>query len=136
MVNDTTTIKVTKSVKQQLDSYRFEKEAYNTVIQRLLNENEELRKDKNNLLKIAVNSNNVNTFPDIRRTIKYTILSIISDDNLTDNEKLNCFRVLLKPELETDTSTVLAGISEIENNFTVNGTVLEELKIWISENYQ
>ena len=136
MVNDTTTIKVTQSVKQQLDSYRFEKEAYNTVIQRLLNENEELRKDKTNLLKIAVNSNNVNTFPDIRRTSKYTVLSIISDDNLTDNEKLNCLRVFLKPDLETNTSTVLAGISEIESNFTVNGTVLEELKIWISENYQ
>lgn len=136
MVNDTTTIKVTQFVKQQLDSYRFEKEAYNTVIQRLLNENEELRKDKTNLLKIAVNSNNVNTFPDIRRTSKYTVLSIISDDNLTDNEKLNCLRVFLKPDLETNTSTVLAGISEIESNFTVNGTVLEELKIWISENYQ
>lgn len=56
MVNETTTIKVTQSVKQQLDGYRYEKEAYNTVIQRLLKENEELRKDKERLFTIVENS--------------------------------------------------------------------------------
>ena len=57
MVNETTTIKVSQSVKQQLDKYRFEKEAYNTVIQRLIKENEELRKDKERLFTIVENSN-------------------------------------------------------------------------------
>ena len=54
---ETTTIKVTQSVKKQLDAYRYEKEAYNTVIQRLLNENQELRKDKERLFTIVENSN-------------------------------------------------------------------------------
>lgn len=51
-----TTIKVSQSVKKQLDSYRFEKEAYNTVIQRLIKENEELRNDKERLFTIVENS--------------------------------------------------------------------------------
>lgn len=54
---ETTTIKVSQSVKQQLDNYRFEKEAYNTVIQRLIKENEELRKDKERLFTIVENIN-------------------------------------------------------------------------------
>ena len=55
---ETTTIKVSKSVKEQLEAYRFEREAYNTVIQRLIKENEELRKDKDRLLTILENSSN------------------------------------------------------------------------------
>ena len=51
-----TTIKVSPSVKSQLDDFRFEKEAYNTVIQRLIKENEELRKDKERLFNIIENS--------------------------------------------------------------------------------
>lgn len=52
-----TTIKISQAVKSQLNNYRFEKEAYNTVIQRLLKENEELRKDKERLFTIVENSN-------------------------------------------------------------------------------
>lgn len=51
-----TTIKVSQSVKSQLDDLRFEKEAYNTVIQRLIKENEQLRKDKERLFNIIKNS--------------------------------------------------------------------------------
>jgi len=51
-----TTIKISQSVKKQLNTYRFEKEAYNTVIQRLIKENEELRKDKERLFNIVENS--------------------------------------------------------------------------------
>ena len=52
----TTTIKITKTTKQQLDNLKFEKEAYNTVIQRLIKENEELRADKERLFSIVENS--------------------------------------------------------------------------------
>lgn len=51
-----TTIKVSQSVKSQLNDLRFEKEAYNTVIQRLIKENEQLRKDKERLFNIIKNS--------------------------------------------------------------------------------
>ena len=51
-----TTIKVSQSVKSQLDDFRFEKETYNTVIQRLIKENEQLRKDKERLFNIIKNS--------------------------------------------------------------------------------
>lgn len=132
---DMTTVKITQKTKSQLDNLKFEKEAYNTVIQRLIKENEELRQDKNYLLQIAVNSTNVNTFPEVKRTIKYTVLSVISDDTLNDNEKLNALRVFLKPDLETNTQEVLTGINEIESNFKLNSNVLPELVTWIKENY-
>ena len=54
---ETTTIKITQATKTQLDNYKFEKEAYNTVIQRLIKENEELRADKERLFTIVENSN-------------------------------------------------------------------------------
>lgn len=133
---ETTTIKITQATKTQLDNLKFEKEAYNTIIQRLIKENEELKADKDHLLKIAVNSTSVNTFPEVKRTSKFTVLSILSDDGLNDNEKLNCLRIFLKPDLETNTSEVLTGISEIESNFNFTSNVLGELKTWISENYQ
>ena len=56
MVNETTTIKITQATKTQLDNLKFEKEAYNIVIQRLIKENEELRKDKERLFTIVENS--------------------------------------------------------------------------------
>lgn len=54
---ETTTIKITQATKTQLDNLKFEKEAYNTVIQRLIKENEELRADKERLFTIVENSN-------------------------------------------------------------------------------
>lgn len=56
MANETTTIKITQATKTQLDGLKFEKEAYNIVIQRLIKENEELRKDKERLFTIVENS--------------------------------------------------------------------------------
>lgn len=53
---ETTTIKITQKTKKQLDSLKFEKEAYNIIIQRLIKENEELRKDKERLFNIVENS--------------------------------------------------------------------------------
>ena len=57
MSNETTTIKITQKTKTKLDGLKFEKEAYNTVIQRLIKENEELRADKERLFTIVENSN-------------------------------------------------------------------------------
>jgi len=54
---ETTTIKITQATKTQLDGLKFEKEAYNIVIQRLIKENEELRADKERLFTIVENSN-------------------------------------------------------------------------------
>lgn len=54
---ETTTIKITQATKTQLNTLKFEKEAYNTVIQRLIKENEELRADKERLFTIVENSN-------------------------------------------------------------------------------
>lgn len=45
-----------KDTKEEFDDLRFEKEAYNTVIQRLIKENEQLRKDKERLFNIIKNS--------------------------------------------------------------------------------
>ena len=54
---ETTTIKITQATKTKLDTLKFEKEAYNTVIQRLIKENEELRADQERLFTIVENSN-------------------------------------------------------------------------------
>ena len=57
-------IKVTESVKTQLDEYAFEKETYNVTLQRLINENnlllarcEELKQDKELLINIRESKN-------------------------------------------------------------------------------
>ena len=58
-------IKITESVKNELDSLKHEKETYNLVIQRLIKENAELKADKEKLFKIALanaNSNEQHSF--------------------------------------------------------------------------
>lgn len=53
-------IKITESVKNELDSLKHEKETYNLVIQRLIKENAELKADKEKLFKIALANANSN----------------------------------------------------------------------------
>lgn len=48
-------IKITQSVKDQLDELKYEKETYNIVIQRLIRENQKLRHDYDKLYLLLYN---------------------------------------------------------------------------------
>lgn len=47
-------IKISDKVKTELDNLKLDKETYNLVIQRLIMENAELKKDKERLMQIAL----------------------------------------------------------------------------------
>ena len=61
-------IKVTENVKKQLDEMKLESESYNVLIQRLMRENQELRQDKDTLMKIAMKTPDSIAFPQIAHT--------------------------------------------------------------------
>ena len=63
------TIKINEIVKNELDTMANPGESYNTTIQRLINENRELKQDKKDLIEIA-KGNNANN--DINRWTKHT----------------------------------------------------------------
>lgn len=52
-----TTIKVSKDLKNELDSIKFDKEPYHVAIQRLLKENKELKEQNDKLYDILMNVN-------------------------------------------------------------------------------
>lgn len=57
MANENTTIKISTPVKNELTQLKIDNESYSAIIKRLIIENKELRKDKELLSKIILNSN-------------------------------------------------------------------------------
>ena len=57
MANENTTIKISTNVKNELSTLKLDNESYSEIIKRLIVENKELRKDKELLSKILLNSN-------------------------------------------------------------------------------
>lgn len=57
MANENTTIKISTNVKNELSTLKLDNESYSAIIKRLIVENKELRKDKELLSKILLNSN-------------------------------------------------------------------------------
>lgn len=57
MANENTTIKISTPVKNELSALKLDNESYSAIIKRLIVENKELRKDKELLSKILLNSN-------------------------------------------------------------------------------
>lgn len=53
-------IKISEKVKNELDNIAEDKETYNLTIQRLINENKELKQDKKDLIEIAKGNNKTN----------------------------------------------------------------------------
>ena len=124
-------IKINEIVKSELDKIANPGESYNNTIQRLINENQELKQDKKDLIEIAKGnnkSNNINQLTnnlngyfelDANAGVIYTIIhKIASDLMLNDNDKVTllCNNQCLQDQAKADKNLIFKAI-DIEIGF-------------------
>lgn len=118
-------IKINEVVKSELDAIANPGESYNNTIQRLINENQELKQDKKDLIEIAKGNNanqdlnqltnNLNDYfkLDDNAGVIYTIIHKISTDlMLIDSDKITllCNNDCLKDQAKKDKDLILKAI--------------------------
>ena len=134
-------IKIKTSVYELLNSMKREDESFSEVIRRLIVENksmrthiEELKIDKNNLMKIAMQTPDSISFPRIAHYVIFALIEVLKD-NSSDELKLINLKTYLKPSLEKNPDEVLKHIEEFKREYNVKSNVLNELSSWIRETY-
>lgn len=125
------TIKINEIVKSELDAIANPGESYNTIIQRLINENQELKQDKKDLIEIAKGNNenqdlnqltnNLNDYfkLDDNAGVIYTIIHKISTDLMlidADKVTLLCNNQCLNDMAKENKDLILKAI-DIEIDF-------------------
>lgn len=129
------TIKVTETVKQELDSIRLDKETYNLAIQRILQENKSLKVDKECLMKIAMQTEDSIAFPTINHSVVFALSHVLGDELTSDDEKLGALKIYLRPSLDKDFNAVLSIIEDFKQDNQQYSSVLDSLTAWIKQTY-
>lgn len=138
-------IKVTDDIKAELDVIRDDKETYNLVIQRLIREwkrltveNRSLHRDKTALLKIMVGTDDSIAFPNISHYVYFLLPQIFSDDFYSDETKLHHLKILFKPllEKESDVDDAIEWLEDFKLEYDFKHDIIDELILWINENYK
>lgn len=123
-------IKVSETVKKQLDDYALEKETYNVTIQRLLLENMRLREDKNLLTRLLLKDNELDN-PSIHHKYVPFIEAMLYDTNRDEGAKLNG---LVSYFINVDDITkeeLLSCIQIVEETHGVTSGALIEFKKYV-----
>ena len=142
---DSTTIKITNTVKDKLLELKIDNEGYSVIIANLLEENkklkedvEYLKEDKSKLYKLAlVTSDSVALVNNIQK-ITFFIGLVVNDVSSTEQEKLTDLKKYLKEMLATDKDSVIASIDNLKEIFSSEGASVPEVLITFEsyvENY-
>ena len=128
-------IKVTESVKKQLDEMKLEGETYNVLIQRLMRENKALQDDKHTLMKIAMKTPDSIALPTISHTTYFALTRVLLDNATSDEDKLSHLKSYLHGAMSQDPDEVLRNVCEFQREFDMLGNnVLDKLVVWIASN--
>ena len=134
-------IKIKESVYNQINSMKNEDDSFSSVLQRLIDENKqlketnvELKQDKEKLMKIAMKTPDAMAFPRIAHYVIFALIEVLKDYS-SDEKKLSNLKTYLKPSLERDASEVLKDIETFKQEYDVSSNVLNELSSWIKETY-
>ena len=133
-----TTIRIYKSTKDELKNLKFGNEGDAVVLQRVLNENKELRKDKEMLYKIALKTSDSIAFPNKIHRATFVITKIVYDSGLNDKEKFESLKTYLAEMLINDSSSITATIENIKDMLNADGepipNILLEFESYVNEN--
>lgn len=133
-------IKVTDEIKAELDAIRYEKETYNLVIRRLINEskrlfieNQRLHHDKDLLLKIVAADKSISADG---LEFKYVPLieSFLFNNLLSDAEILDYLKTYFKYNKEVDKELLMNCILIVKESCDISDGVLIEFESWVKEN--
>ena len=128
-------IKISHKTKEDLDSFRLDKESYNIAIQRLMLENKSLKEDKNMLMKIAMQTSDSIALININHSVIFALVQVLKDKESSDDEKLNALKIYLRPCLDDDVNAVLSNIDEFKQEYENYSHILDDLIAWINKSY-
>lgn len=123
-------IKVSETVKKQLDDYALEKETYNVTIQRLLLENMRLREDKNLLTKLLLKDDELAN-PSIHHKYVPFIEAMLYDTTLDEGQKLNGLVAYFINVDDITKEDLLSSIQIVEESHDVTSGALLDFKKYV-----
>ena len=116
MAEDITTIKLPKSLKEELDNIKYyETEPVYNVVKRLIEENKQLKEDKKELYKMALATEDSAALINNVHKATYFIAKVIEDVGTAEEEKLQVLKTYLKEMLETDPTSILTAIEILKD---------------------
>ena len=141
-----TSLKISEELKEELNNYRYEKEAYHVVIKRILEENKQLKedveylkKDKEQLYKLVLKTEDSIAFPNNVHRAFYVIIKVIEDNYLTSEEQLARLEHYLAKLIEEDLASVIDAVDNIKEMLVLENLpeneVLVEFEKWLNEDH-
>ena len=135
-------IKIRQGVYEQLNSLKRDDESYSIAIQNLIDENknlkarnDELRTDNDKLMRIAMKTEDSIAFPNINHSTIFAIIEVLKSD-YSDEDKINCLRIYLRPNLEENPQAVKSCIDSFIQEHDDYAPILEKLLSWINETFE
>ena len=124
-----TSLKVPEDVKEELNKYRYDKEAYHVVIKRLIEENKELKADKELLSNILSNISVANSDVKVYTEIINFIVNGSSEDKLQELKNYFSDKILVEP------IEVKEAVENVKKQYVNNDvpSVLVEFEAYIKE---
>jgi len=117
---ESTTIKITNTVKDKLLELKVDNEGYSTIIANLLVDYEKLKADveylkeeKKNLYKLALKTSDSAALVNNIHKATYFIVKVVYDSTLENAEKLEQLKEYLSEMLASDKDSVIAAIDNI-----------------------
>ena len=135
-------IRIKQSVCARLDERKSEDDSYTDVIKALLNENanlkdhiEELKHDKEMLMKIAMQTHDSIALQQIGHKTIFALHQTLQY-NIEDDDKLFYLKIYLQPLLDEDVQGVLHYIEDFKQSNEKYEAFLNELVSWIKYTYK
>ena len=129
-----TTIRIYASTKQKLKELKFGNEGDAVIIARLIEENKELRKDKETLYKIALKTSDSLAFPTNQHRATFFITRVVYDNGINDEEKIETLKKYLAEMVASDPSSITASIENIKDMLNTVGEPVPKILLDF-ENY-
>ena len=116
-----------------LRSENKELRANNKALERHI---EELKQDKEMLMKIAMKTPDSIAFPQIAHYVNFALIEVLKDKDTSDEEKLTNLKMYLKPSLDNDVHQALHYIEKFKQDHAQYEDILNELTSWIKYIYR
>ena len=135
-----TTMRITNNVKDKLEDMKIDNESLSIVIARLIEDNKQLREDKETLYKIVLNTSNSIAFPNNIHRATFFITRCLFDNGIDENKKLDELKKYLFEMLSSDPISVIDSIDNLKDMFVSVGDEIPQtllnFECYVKENYQ
>lgn len=136
-----TSLKISEELKEELNNYRYEKEAYHVVIKRILEENKKLKEeveyleeDKKQLYKLVLKTSDSAALVNNIHKATYFISLVINDISLTEEEKLQQLEIYLSEMLEDNIEDVITTVENLKEMLELDKVEVPKVLLTFEEN--